>query len=315
MDLKIAVGEPVVRGALALFPLTTTQGPAPEYLPGPVAEAVKAFVVQERDGGATVPELVVQNLGGAPVLLIEGETLLGSKQNRTLNLSVLCAPATSTTIPVSCVEAGRWGAPQASRRSPRHSPQAMRRAKVASTLDAAAQGAGARSDQGRVWADVDEYASAFAAPSATSSLEDVFDVAEPQTRLLIDDLEPGVDQQGVLVAIGGEVRGVDLFDKPSTLSAYWSGLLAGYALDAVGRSDKGPELAAAADFADRIGAAAVVAFDAPGLGEAGRLVGPGVFGAQKSWAGTVVHLAAFVDDETTRSTRPILRTSRRVRRT
>ena len=163
MDLKIAVGEPIVRGALALFPLTTTQLPAGDYLPGPVAESVHAFTVQELEGAASVPELTVQNLGSVPVLLIEGETLLGAKQNRTLNLSVLCSPEGGTPIPVSCVEAGRWGAPEASHRSARHSPHAMRRAKVASTLDSAARGYGAHSDQGQVWADVDAYATTFAA--------------------------------------------------------------------------------------------------------------------------------------------------------
>jgi hypothetical protein len=39
----------------------------------------------------------------------DGEQLVGAKQNRILNMTVLVAAETEVTIPVSCVERGRWG--------------------------------------------------------------------------------------------------------------------------------------------------------------------------------------------------------------
>jgi hypothetical protein len=45
------------------------------------------------------------NGGDLPVLVVEGEMLLGAKQDRTLNLSVLCPPKARVPIPVSCVDA------------------------------------------------------------------------------------------------------------------------------------------------------------------------------------------------------------------
>ncbi len=110
IDNDLRLDDPVVRGPLTLFPIVGEAPAAPAYLTGPRAEALGALRVAELDGAAAVPELVVHNGGAVPVLLVEGETVIGNKQNRTLNLSVLVAAGADTAIPVSCVEAGRWRA-------------------------------------------------------------------------------------------------------------------------------------------------------------------------------------------------------------
>jgi hypothetical protein len=52
----------------------------------------------------------IDNRSDLPLLLIEGEMLLGAKQNRTLNVSVICPPHVSTVIPVpaSRPAVGAW---------------------------------------------------------------------------------------------------------------------------------------------------------------------------------------------------------------
>jgi hypothetical protein len=42
------------------------------------------------------------------LLLLDGEELVGAKQNRILNTTVLVDAHVTVTIPVSCVEQGRW---------------------------------------------------------------------------------------------------------------------------------------------------------------------------------------------------------------
>jgi hypothetical protein len=89
MSLDLLVKDPVVSGGLALFPVFSTSPAAPHYLTGPEADAAKVVSVGELEDGATVPTLLVENHGTDAVLLVEGETLVGAQQNRTLNVSVL----------------------------------------------------------------------------------------------------------------------------------------------------------------------------------------------------------------------------------
>src|SRR5580692_11390033 len=151
-EMEVEVGEPVEVGGLSVFPLTGVVQAGPAYLTGPEAFAAGLIEVDELDP-PEVPMLAITNLADVPILLVEGEMLVGGDQNRTMNVTVLC-PATSTTIvPVSCVEAGRWG--DDSRRviasSGRHAPGSLRAAKTANLELTLGDGPERRSDQHRVW--------------------------------------------------------------------------------------------------------------------------------------------------------------------
>lgn len=304
-DLSLEVHPPLVAGPLLLFPVFSMAPPAPGYTCGPEAEAAGLFTVHERDGGAAVPELVVETTATLPLLLIEGETLLGVKQNRTLNVSVLCPPAQPTLLPVSCVEAGRWGTAQPTARSPRHAPSGLRKDKTRSVVNSLRTHGARFSDQGRVWAKVEEYSDRHAFASPTAALEDVSAAMAAELEAMVAGLRPEEGQQGVIVAAGG-ILSLDLFDKPATLAAYWDGLLAGYAFEAAGAPPAAVTLADAEAFAARVLAAATTAVPATGLGTEVHLGSDDVAGGALVWEGAVVHLAAF-DDRTAPPARPIHR--------
>ena len=99
---------------LTLIPVIADDPVHADYLTLDEALGVKALRIEETSDAGTVPELRVLNDGDVAVLLLDGEELVGAKQNRVLNLSILVPPGSSITIPVSCVEHGRW-----SRRSAR----------------------------------------------------------------------------------------------------------------------------------------------------------------------------------------------------
>src|SRR5262245_1840940 len=106
----VRVGEPIRHEALCIFPLLP--GPAPadpvDYRLSAEAVADGSVVVEESSDSGSVPTLRVTNKGERRVLFLEGEELRGAKQNRVLNTSVLIGAKAQTTIPVSCVEQGRW---------------------------------------------------------------------------------------------------------------------------------------------------------------------------------------------------------------
>src|SRR5256885_7264429 len=72
----------------------------------------------------------------ANVLLYDGEELLGAKQNRILNVTVLVAAQSKTVIPVSCVEEGRWSARSSFFSSARHAAYPELRRRKAEQLSA-----------------------------------------------------------------------------------------------------------------------------------------------------------------------------------
>ena len=86
---SVEVGEPVSSGLLTMVPLLGEASAAPPYLTLDEALEAKQLKVTELDEGASVPELLLLNEGELDVFLLDGEELVGAKQNRVLNLSVL----------------------------------------------------------------------------------------------------------------------------------------------------------------------------------------------------------------------------------
>ena len=67
-----------------------------------------AVEVTEVSEEGAVLDLKVVNKSPGMVLILDGEELVGAKQNRIVNTTILIAEDTTMVIPVSCVEQGRW---------------------------------------------------------------------------------------------------------------------------------------------------------------------------------------------------------------
>jgi hypothetical protein len=227
----IVVGIPVQLGGLSAFPLTGTRTAAPPYFTGPEAFEAGLIRVDELDP-PEVPSLAITNLADVPILLIEGEMLVGGDQNRTMNVTVLIPPHETTVVPVSCVEAGRWGSRRTMSGSRAHAPGSLRAAKTAYLEPRSSDGSQRRSDQHRVWNEVEQQSVAHDVQSDTSALDDLQQQIEQRLTDQLDELAAVPDQIGVLCVVGDRVIGLDLFDKPSTLDHYLRNIVAGHVLDA-----------------------------------------------------------------------------------
>ncbi|MDP8960521.1 MAG: hypothetical protein M3N32_02715 [Actinomycetota bacterium] len=291
---RIHVGAPINRGALTLFPLWTEHPEVDgEYISGSAAEAAKVLTIGEMQQ-ATVPQLLAHNSGASPVLLVEGEVLAGGLQTRVLNLSVLLPPVQSLSVPVACLEAGRWHNRRRSRRGGTHSPPTLRRHKTASVNRAKAHGQ-RLADQAAVWASVSDYEQRLAAPSATSSYADVVDHRKADVDSITQGLQPLPGQRGVVVGIGGTVRGLELFDRAATFADYFDSLLAGFAVEALSAEPVATPAAEARRFVRQLAKANWSWGDAVGLGQEVTVEGDHLTGSGLGWSADrpPVHLAAF----------------------
>jgi len=106
---QVRVGQPVRYQALSVFPLFDGAMTPVEYTLSDEGIGSGTVSVEEISEAGSVPDLLVENKGEVRVLFLEGEELVGAKQNRVLNTSVLIAAYSKMRIPVSCVEQGRWG--------------------------------------------------------------------------------------------------------------------------------------------------------------------------------------------------------------
>jgi hypothetical protein len=229
---RVRVGEPLRHQQVSVFPLFV-DAPAPvEYVLGADAINEGSVLVEEISEAGSVPTLSVTNKADVRVLFLEGEQLIGAKQNRILNTSILVAAGSRTTIPVSCVEQGRWRLKsKLFASSGTHSPSKLRYALKRSVSDSVKRGRGHRSDQAEVWAEVDCLQTARGVTSATSAMEDTFASYREQLAELQDQFGYVEGACGVAVALGKQIVCLDLFDKPSTCRKVWDRLLSGALLE------------------------------------------------------------------------------------
>ena len=131
--------------------------------------------VTEVGEGGHVPELKVVNRGDVAVLLLDGEELVGAKQNRVLNLTILVPP--STRPPSRCRVSSRAGGDMSrtssARPTARSLPRGERRRCTRSTISLEAHGT-RRSDQQAVWSAIAEKSARLGAESDTAAMAAMF---------------------------------------------------------------------------------------------------------------------------------------------
>ena len=198
------------------------------------ALAAGTLQVTEVSEGGSVPALTVTNNGDAMVLLIAGEQLVGAKQNRVLNVTVMVAPTSVTQIPVSCVERGRWGYKSRAFGSSGSSSHYLLRKMMSVQSSKSYRRTGKpSSDQAEVWREVDRKLSFMRSPSRSAALQQAYDDYDKRLAKMLGDIRAPEGCNGVVFAFGGRIAGMDLFDRPETLRRMLPKLARAYGIDAL----------------------------------------------------------------------------------
>ena len=296
----LTVGTPVTHANLTMFPLLGGAAGEPAYLTLTEALAAGEARITEVSEQGSVPELRFVNTASKPVLLLDGEELVGAKQNRIVNLSILVAAATELVIPVSCVEAGRWRHESMAFATAERAHFAKGRArKMADVSQSMAANGNRRSDQGAVWEEISLKASRMQAESDTAAAAAMYETHAKRLDDFVQAMAPTAQQCGAAFAINGRLVGLDLFDARATFAKQAKTLVTSYALDAIDESAAHAPAAQDADCRTLLSdvlRADCRAFKAIGLGEDLRLGGEGIKGAALAVEGRLVHLCAFRED-------------------
>ena len=290
----IQPGEPVEHRGIVVTPLFPTRDPVAAYVT--LDEALGAGLrITEVDESGSVPELLVDNPLEARVLLYDGEELVGAKQNRILNVSVLVEARSKLRIPVSCVEQGRWHRMSADFSSAGHLSHASLRKRKAEAQAARPLARGVA--QGEVWDDLRQMSARMSVDAPTGASSDIHRAYRRDTRALEDAFPAQAGQCGAILGLGESIS-LDLVSRPDAFALLWPKIRAGYLLDALERLDRPATPATAIEaFINGVAGALVTRQPSAGLGEDVRLRSERVIGSGLELEGEVLQLSAFRSED------------------
>jgi len=314
---EIHLDEPLAYRKLTLFPLTRPVDGPPEYLTLDQAMADSSIKISEVSESGNVPEIRFENTGSKPTLLIDGEEISGGMQNRILNISILAPAKETITIPVTCVEAGRWGRHDSAYRrerdrilKSRHRAEfeeadhiafmRMRRAKHVAVTQSLKAAGSRYASQAEVWSEIENLDGDMGTRSPTRAMRDSYEQRRQSLEEYVQALPVVKDQVGVLFALNNHMVGLDLFDHPHTLSRILPKLVRSHAMEALREPDTVAEVAsvdAARDFIGEIVNATTTRYPAIGEGEDLRLESDQIVGGALEARARLIHLCAFAEDD------------------
>jgi hypothetical protein len=149
---QLKIGRKQSYKNLALYPLLSTCSLGLEYPLLDEALNKNLIEIVEKDRGGSVPELRVMNKSPKMILILDGEELVGAKQNRIVNTTILVKGNATIVIPVSCVEHGRWSYDTPQFHSKKRMMSSNLRAMKSEQVNYSIKSSGEfRSDQSAIW--------------------------------------------------------------------------------------------------------------------------------------------------------------------
>ncbi len=222
---SLELSEPVFLRNLRVHPI---QGSATD---GTKISAISE-ILQQQSGEfreldpPDINRIAFDNKVNHPVLMLDGEEIVGAMQNRIIADSILVKAQSTTDIPVICAEEGRWNAIGEFRTGYCSYPSIRailsRRGKRENTL------------QKRVWTEIERKLTATKTLSTTSSMHDIYNNLEDEVTRYVEGFESlNHDTIGFIGVTGNKILGCDLFLDHATYRKFEERLVRSYALDAI----------------------------------------------------------------------------------
>jgi flavodoxin len=259
------------------------------------------LTITEVDNTGHVPELKVANSSTKKALMLDGEELIGAKQNRTLNTTILMAPESESIIPVSCIEQGRWSYKSKKFKSARRTLSAeIKRKKTRSVSKSLDLNGSYASEQHTVWKMIDAKFEKMSTPrSHTMAASDLYDHHAGSAEEYLKSFKPVDNQIGFVAFIDGNLVGLELINNYSLFKDSHSKLVQSYVLDALETS--GAQMRANSnslkclvlEFLEEAATAPITRRASISLGNDIRINSPIIEGAGLEYENQIIHLTIF----------------------
>lgn len=219
-------------GRLSVLQFSTAEKNTFDYISGPSAIVKKYVEVREVSSAGSVNNLELINTSDKYIFFLDGDILTGAKQNRVLNTSVFIAPNSRLTIPVSCVEQGRWSSISSRFMSTDYiSPDTFRAKKMKAVNFNLREGRGHYAKQSEVWKEVDSYIMKFSAASPTSDFTNVYRNRDKEFSEFCKNFIVDKNSNGVAIFVDNSPLGIDIFNRTDIYQEYFPKRLKSVALE------------------------------------------------------------------------------------
>jgi hypothetical protein len=231
---NITIGPPQVLEGVRVFPLLTEKQESRVFLELDEALEKELAEITEVSDGGSVPQLIVINRSQQDIIIFDGEQLIGAKQNRIVNITVI-VPANSTLpIPVSCVEQGRWQYTSSSfAASDACAYPSLRASKHRDVTENLRSRKRSEADQSHIWRDISAKAARMKVESATMAMADIYESRNANPEQLRRSFEVAANQVGYLAFVNDGFAGGDIFCSNAVCRKKLEKLMRGYYLDSL----------------------------------------------------------------------------------
>ena len=220
--IEIELLEPQIYDNIAVLPIRTADSKTD------ILTVKKGFelglISIEECKQSTVNQILVKNNSINPLILIDGDEILGANQNRIINSTTLVSPKSTINISVSCVEQGRWAYKNSFKDSPYIANSKTRKIKSEARYHN-------RDAQMEVWDSINELEHRKSFKSATHAMAESYDKQKKNHEKYIKEFEKIKGQSGVMIFVNGEFEGMDIFHTPEIYGEYHEKILKSYIID------------------------------------------------------------------------------------
>lgn len=178
-----------------------------------------------------VNEIIIKNHGTRRVFAIDGEEIIGARQNRILNTDVYIEPQSEYVVPVTCIEQHRWEGSRVFEEAGFTVTPSLRSTLALTIKESLDRKRGFQSNQSLIWTKIDHTLKSTRVNSITSSFHDVYKSLGEIINEIMEGFDTIRDSIGFAAFINDEFIALDLFCTNSLYQKFERKLLKSYILD------------------------------------------------------------------------------------